>query len=156
MSDEKKKCFVIMPITTPQTIISDYSNQIDHFSHVYQHLFVPAIEKAGFEPISPEVTGSDIIHAEIIRNLSSADIVLCDMSILNPNVFFEFGIRSALDKPIALVVDDVTKNIPFDASIINYLRYKSSIDIGELSEEIDSLATHIEKTYKKRVLPMCY
>jgi len=29
------------------------------------------------------------------------------MSALNPNVFFEFGIRTALDKPVALTVAEL-------------------------------------------------
>jgi hypothetical protein len=35
--------------------------------------------------------GSEIIQADIIRNLHAADLVLCDLSTLNANVFFEFG-----------------------------------------------------------------
>jgi len=44
-----------------------------------------------------------LIHAEIIRNIENADLVLCDMSCLNPNVFFEFGIRTSLNKPVSVV-----------------------------------------------------
>lgn len=40
--------------------------------------------------------------------VEEADMVLCDMSRLNANVFFELGIRTALDRPAALVKDDQT------------------------------------------------
>jgi hypothetical protein len=118
-----------MPITTPEKLLVEYKGDPDHFSHVLEHLFIPALKKAGFDPIPPKSIGSDIIQAEIIKHLASSELVLCDMSILNPNVFSEFGIRTALNKSVALVVDDKTERVPFDTSIINFHKYKSSLDV---------------------------
>jgi hypothetical protein len=143
MSDKNKTCFVIMPITTPKDKLGDYQGDFEHFEHILDHLFIPAIEAAGFQPIPPVSKGSDVIQADIIKNLSSCDLVLCDMSILNPNVFFEFGIRSALDKPVALVKDNLTERIPFDTGIINYHEYNSRLDPWILKEEIPVLTEHI-------------
>lgn len=148
-SKPKDKCFIIMPISTPKEVQDAYKGDPDHFTHVLEHLFTPALNNAGFDVIPPKSTGSDIIQAEIINQLSKAGLVLCDMSILNPNVFFEFGIRTALDKPVALVVDDKTQKIPFDTSIINFHRYDSSLDVWSLEEEINKLAEHACKAYDK-------
>ena len=145
----RKKCFIIMPITTPEALVREYNGDPDHFTHVLDCLFSPAIEKAGFDPIPPKSKGSDIIQAEIIKHLASGELVLCDMSILNPNVFFEFGIRTALDKPVALVVDDKTEPVPFDTSIINFHKYSSSLDAWTIDEEIGALANHIVSAYEK-------
>jgi len=119
---DKKHCFIIMPITTPDNMVDQYehSGGKDHFKHVLDCLFVPAVKEAGYEPIPPTTKGSDIIHAGIIQNLETADLVLCDMSSLNPNVFFEFGIRTSLNKPVCVVKDDLTKKVPFDTGIINH------------------------------------
>ncbi len=144
-----EKCFIIMPISTPDSIVSNYKDDENHFDHVLNHLFIPAIEKAGFEPISPKSTGSDVIQADIIKNLSTSEMVLCDMSILNPNVFFEFGIRTALDKPISLVTDDNTTNIPFDTSIISFHRYKSAMNLWENENEINTLSEHVKISFDK-------
>jgi len=149
MSNDEKTCFVIMPLTTPKDKLEQYNNDSDHFLHILDHLFIPALEDVGFTPVSPKSTGSDIIQADIIRNLSVCDLVLCDMSILNPNVFFEFGIRSALDKPVALVVDDKTTSIPFDTSIINFYKYNSRLDPWILKDVIPELASHILDANKK-------
>lgn len=137
-----------MPITTPVSYNQTYNNDKDHFANVLKHLFTPAIDKAGFETISPKSTGSDLIHADIITNLSNSDLVLCDMSILNPNVFFEFGIRCALDKPVALVIDDKTEKIPFDTGIINCYTYNSA-PIWKVDEEIEYLSKHIKESFEK-------
>ena len=56
--------------------------------------------------------------------------------------FFEFGIRTALDKPLALVKDDQTINIPFDASIIHCYTYKS-IPLYDVENQVLELSTHI-------------
>jgi DNA-binding CsgD family transcriptional regulator/nucleoside 2-deoxyribosyltransferase len=137
-----------MPITTPLLYNQTYNNDKDHFPNVLQHLFTPAIDKAGFETISPKSTGSDLIHADIIKNLSDSDLVLCDMSILNPNVFFEFGIRCALNKPVALVIDDKTEKIPFDTGIINCHTYNSA-PIWKVDKEIEDLSKHIKESFEK-------
>ena len=71
------------------------------------------------------------------------------MSILNPNVFFEFGIRAALDKPVALVVDDKTSPIPFDAGIINFHQYDSSLFPWTLEKQKKELTKHVKNAYKK-------
>ena len=114
------ECFIIMPITTPEAMAPLYGGDKDHFQHVLDHLFKPAIEKAGLTPVPPAAEGSDVIHAEIIKNIEKADLVLCDMSCLNPNVFFELGIRTAVDKPVCMVKDELTPKVPFDTGIINH------------------------------------
>jgi hypothetical protein len=145
----KMDCFIIMPISTPKDMVDSYGGDKDHFKHVLESLFIPAIEKSGFNPIPPKSKGSDIIQAEIIKNLSSTDLALCDMSILNPNVFFEFGIRTTLDMPVALVIDDKTKKIPFDTSIINFHKYKSSLSAWEIKKEIENLSSHLDHVMAK-------
>ncbi len=145
----KQKCFIIMPITTPPSLVREYNGDAHHFTHVLEHLFIPALEGAGFDPVSPQATGSNIIQADIIKQLSDCDLVLCDMSILNANVFFEFGIRTALNKPVALVVDDKTVGrVPFDTGIINHYRYDSSLVAWTIKKDLDGLTTHLKKTSK--------
>lgn len=76
----QKECFIIMPITTPELLIKEYRDGAEHFKHVLECLFIPAIEKAGYIPKPPVAKGADLIHAEIISNIENADIILCDMS----------------------------------------------------------------------------
>ena len=150
MSEDKecfdKECFIIMPITTPETMIEKYRDGEVHFKHVLECLFIPAIEKAGYIPKPPNAKGSDLIHAEIIKNLETADIVLCDMSCLNPNVFFEFGIRTSLNKPVCIVKDEFIESAPFDAGVLNHQDYKSSLEPWELEAEIKKLTKHLAES----------
>lgn len=136
-------CFIIQPITTPVDLAKAYGNDSEHFIHVMEWLFVPALERLGYEPILPTSTGADIIHAQIIRQLEIADLVLCDISTLNANVFFELGIRTAINKPVCLVKDDLCPHIPFDTAPINCHTYDSSLVMWKAREQLKSLERHI-------------
>lgn len=139
-----------MPISTPPHYLEKYNDGKEHFKHVFDYLFAPSIEACGLEPIAPTAEGDDIIHARIIENLDSADLVLCDMSALNPNVFFEFGIRTALNKSVCLVKDDATLEIPFDASIINFHIYSSELAPWSIEEDIKLLKKHIKQSISQQ------
>lgn len=150
-SQKKLTCFIAMPVSTPEDWVDIYSGDKEHFKHVLEYLFEPAVKDAGFTPIPPKSTGSNIIHADIIQNLSKCDLVLGDMSALNLNVFFELGIRTALNKPVVLVKDDQTPErlIPFDTHIVNYHTYDSRNFPWNIEEQVRALAEHIRVSYEK-------
>jgi hypothetical protein len=127
-ADTSPQCFVIMPISTPASVLATYQGDALHFQHMYESLFKPAIEAAGYVPRFPRTQGSAVIQADIITRLNEADLVLCDISTLNANVFFELGIRTALDLPVCLVRDDQTDTLPFDTSLVNTLTYKAALN----------------------------
>ena len=144
---QKNDCFIISPVSTSEDIRKAYRGDANHFIQVLKKLVVPAVEKAGFNPIEPIMEGSDVIHAQIIRHLEQAPLVLCDISSLNPNVMLELGIRTALNKPVCIIKDDVTpaERVPFDLSIINNHTYHSD-PTWTLVSEIDKLASHLKQS----------
>ncbi|MBB6096219.1 hypothetical protein HNQ60_005141 [Povalibacter uvarum] len=139
-----------MPITTPDGSLDAYRGDEEHFSHVLSHLFQPAIEIAGMAMVSPIATGANLVHASIVDKIVKSDLVLCDMSGLNPNVFFEMGLRTALNQPLCFVVDDITESsIPFDAGIVNYHVYRSDLTPWTIKREIETLAAHIRTSVEQ-------
>ncbi len=143
------KCFMMMPITTPPELVKEYGDDENHFFHVMEELFEPAIRKIGLEPIRPITQGADLIHAKIIENIEKCEFVLCDMSIHNPNVFFELGIRTALNRVAAMVVDEKSGRIPFDNAPINCHKYSPDLQSWVVKEEIDKLAKHLNDSFKE-------
>jgi hypothetical protein len=139
-------CFVIMPITTPADSLPAYQSDKDHFPHVLETLFEPAVAEIGYEVWRPSSKGSDLIHDQIIKQLETADLVLCDMSTLNANVFFELGIRTALDKPVSLLKDEITTRVPFDTAVLNYHTYQAALHAWSLREEISKLTGHLRNS----------
>jgi hypothetical protein len=138
---KRPTCFIAMPITTRPAEADLYGDE-DHWSHVMESLFVKAIEAAGFEAVRPVAQGAHLIHGQIISHLSRADLVLCDLSSHNPNVFFELGVRTSLNLPIALVRDSHL-DLPFDTSGINTHTYSHSLRGWEIEGEKEKLAAHI-------------
>ena len=70
--------------------------QID-FNRVYGELIKPALEDAGFEVFraDEEMRAGDI-RTDMFQELLMADLVVADLSIDNPNVWYELGVRHAL------------------------------------------------------------
>jgi hypothetical protein len=142
------KCFIAMPITTPK-LYAEQLDDPDHFIHVLESLFKPALIEASYEAIPPISAGSELIHASIIKNLEECELVLCDISALNPNVFFELGIRTALNRPAVIVKDTLTPTIPFDTGSINAHTYDVGLRAWLIESEIRKLAEHITTTAAK-------
>lgn len=121
MNEEKKTCFVIMPISDP----SGYEE--GHFLKVYQDVFSPAIEAAGYIPHRvDEDSKSGLIQTKIIQNLLEAPMAICDLSARNPNVLFELGIRQAFNKPVVIVQQEGTERI-FDVGCISCIDYDAQM-----------------------------
>ena len=93
--------------------------------------------------------GDDVIQGKIIKELETADLVLCDMSTLNANVFFELGIRTSLNKPACMVKDELTDKVPFDTSIVNYHTYSGALRTWEQDQQVEKLVEHIKDTMPK-------
>ena len=149
MAADKKRCFIIMPISTPKAMEEKYSGGAEHFDHVYECLFEPSVKEAGYTPIPPTFGGSVNIQASIVKNLETAGLVLCDMSCLNPNVFFEWGIRTSLNKPVCIVKDELTKGAPFDMSTLHHHTYSSGVELWNIEDERKKLMKHIQATIEK-------
>lgn len=116
---EREKCFVMMPISDQ----GDYPK--GHFQKVYEQIFQPAIEDAGYEAYRVDENAiSDRIIDKIFNAIQDCPISLCDLSNRNPNVLYELGLRQAYDKPVVLVQDEKTEKI-FDVSGISTVFYKS-------------------------------
>lgn len=93
-ADNKETCFVIMPISDPE------GYRLGHFQSVFDDLFVPACEKAGYDATrADQVRETNLIHLDVLQRIVNSPMVLCDLSSRNPNVLFELGLRQAFDKP---------------------------------------------------------
>lgn len=144
--DAKPTCFIAMPVTTHPKQAESYGDP-DHWKHVMDVLFIPAIEAAGYAAVTPIAEGGDMIHARIIAQLERAEMVLCDLTSLNANVMFEFGIRTALDRPTAVVAEkDGDFRLPFDTNVINTHFYASDLKPWDLPREIEALTSYITST----------
>ncbi len=97
-----------------------------------------------------EGKNGEIIMSTIIQNLHDNDVIICDLSTQNANVFFELGIRMAYQKPCFLLVDNKT-TVPFDISSVRHCKYPSTlhyVQVKELKKEIKKNVIEVHQQFK--------
>jgi tetratricopeptide (TPR) repeat protein len=115
--------FVVMPFGKKKGV----DNQILDFNAIYAGLIQPALELAGFEPFraDEETTSGDIL-TDMFQELLLADLVICDMSIDNANVFYELGIRHAFRKRGIVHIQSGRAYMPFDVFNVRTIPYHTT------------------------------
>ena len=64
----------------------------------------------------------DSIMTDIWNALNQAKILIADCTGRNPNVFYEIGITSTIDKPVILITQN-DNDVPFDLRHLRYIKY---------------------------------
>jgi hypothetical protein len=98
---------------------------------------LPAVEAAGLAPHRADAerrAGS--IHADIFQDLLITEFVLADLTIDNPNVWYEIGVRHALRASGVVMTYALRDRLPFDLAGQRMIRYslKSSVPDPETLE----------------------
>jgi hypothetical protein len=139
-TDAVPECFVLMPI-------ADHSDYPDgHFRKVYEDIFQPACNKAGYKAIrADDVLQTNFIHLDILQKLIDSPMAICDLSSRNPNVLFELGLRQAFDKPTVLVQNIGTPKI-FDISLFRYTEYDKELKYRDVLSAQNAIAESIIAT----------
>ena len=98
--------------------------QID-FNRVYGELIKPALEGAGFKVFraDEEMRAGDI-RTDMFQELLMADLVVADLSIDNPNVWYELGVRHALRARGVIGIMCRRNYMPFDVYTDRVLTYQ--------------------------------
>lgn len=132
-------CGIIMPIG-----MSDEIHTEAHWQDVLG-VFEEAIAIAGLEPRPVWIAGdTNIVQAKILGNLFDNDIVLCDVSTLNPNVMLEFGMRLTTRKPTVVVAEHGTR-LPFDTTVIHTEFYDPSLRHSKIKAFVVALAKELRE-----------
>lgn len=117
-SAPSKTCFVVGPIGDSETEIRI------HADWFLEDIVEPTLaDFPGFKVLrSDKIASPGMIDAQVIKNLFDAELVVADLSYLNPNAFYELGIRHMVQKPIVhmQLADDV---IPFDVSLYRAIKF---------------------------------
>lgn len=117
-------CFVVMPIRKEGT------PEHTHYRAFYEEILRPILVAQGYEVVrADEVAKSGAITKDIVLRLSTAELVVADLTDLNPNVFYEVGVRHSLrgDGTIMILDETRTKDIPFDLGAYRVIRFKGEL-----------------------------
>ncbi len=139
-------CFVIMPIGNQRYDGIDYS-EID-LKKKYDDLIKEAILK--IKPKLQLFRADDIsmpgsITNDIFTRLMHSNYVIADITLPNPNVYYELGIRHAIRAGTILIKDKTIKSNVFDISHLRYIEYENtSSGLKELSERLNNAFNWID------------
>ena len=126
-ADGKITCGLVMPIS--QTANHD---QV-HWSRV-QQLLHRVVRQAGFLPLNVwEGSAVDRITPRILKNLFNTQVIICDISDLNPNVMLELGMRLTSKKP-TIVIAETGSTIPFDIKDFETIFYPKDLNMLDMEE----------------------
>jgi tetratricopeptide (TPR) repeat protein len=128
----------------------DTKVELIDFNRVYAEYIAPALELAGFEPFRAdhEVRAGDII-ADMFQELLVADLVVADLTIDNPNVWYELGVRHALRARGVVIVSGGRVPMAFDLYTDRKLRYAlkdGAPDPEHVGSDKQKLATMVRAT----------
>jgi hypothetical protein len=71
-----------------------------------------------------DIFGTGKIIDQIWRGITSAKILVAELTDRNPNVFYELGLAHALNKPVVLVCSRSSEqDVPFDLQHIRVIYY---------------------------------
>ncbi len=140
--------FVAMPFGTKPGP-KDLGQLID-FNRVYTEYIQPALQSAGFEPFraDQEIRAGDI-RADMFQELLVADLVIADLTIDNPNVWYELGVRHALRARGVVIICGGNVTTAFDLYTDRKLRYglkDGAPDPAQLEEDKRRLAEMVKAT----------
>ena len=115
-------CFVDMPFGQKPDL---KSGVVVDFDQIYNEAIKPAIEACGLEALrgDEERTGG-IIHGAMFARLLLAEFVVADLTLANPNVFYELGIRHAAKPFTTVPIFANVSALPFDVALVRAVGYE--------------------------------
>ena len=92
------------------------------FNPIYAMLRAAAAD-AGMEcQRADDIWVHDHIIQDVVSLISSASVVVCDLTGRNANVFYEMGIAHVLGKDVIMITQSA-QDVPFDVAHIRHIRY---------------------------------
>lgn len=117
----KPHAFVAMPFGVKK---NSQGVEID-FNRVYTELIKPALEAAGMDVFrADEEERAGDIRTDMFQELLIADLVVADLTLDNPNVWYELGVRHALRAKGVVLVQGPRQSQPFDIYTDRKLPYQ--------------------------------
>ena len=136
-------CFVIQPFDGGR------------FDKRFNDVFKPALEQAGFEPYRVDRDPAVEVPIESIEaGIRNSTICLADITLDNPNVWYELGYSFASGRSVILACADERRDgrFPFDIQHRSIIRYsaESSSDFDKLRDEIAERAKALRQMAETR------
>ena len=147
-----RRCFVILPYATP----SGADDTGIDFDAVFHEIIQPVADDLDLDCIrSDRVSRSGLIHREMIENIIDSDVVIADITLGSPDIFFELGIRQAARRAGTVVMCHLGSGSEFNITGVRALDYELPPEGAPARAQIIAdcralLRTHIKNSLDNR------
>jgi hypothetical protein len=144
----KPLCFIAMPFGR-KTV----EGRSVEFDEVWRSIISPAIAAAGMQPLrADEEQAGGIIHKPMFERLVLCEFAVADLTLANPNVFYEVGVRHAARPATTVLIVANEVRLPFDVAMLRTLPYRLGPDgrPSHAEEDRDKLALLLKECFDRR------
>lgn len=151
MAKNKKRCFVVMGYGVRPDLSSGKKINLDR---VYKEIIKPVIKGCGYECVrGDEVLDSGLIDESMYYGILESDLVVADISTLNPNAIYELGVRHGVRRFRTIIMMESSDKFFFDLNhnrTITYVYYRSvksfNKEASRVRETLEAIIKSIETT----------
>jgi tetratricopeptide (TPR) repeat protein len=148
--EARKTCFVAIGFGEKTDF--ETGRKLD-LTKTFENLIKPVFDELGIDCFRAiEKKHSGVIDAPMYQWLFQADIVVADISTLNPNAIYELGVRHALRPYTTIVISENKVKNPFDLNhvlITSYEHLGTDIGFSEVMSFRAKLKTLVETILAK-------
>jgi hypothetical protein len=136
---QKKRCFVIMPFGEKTE-----SGAVLDFDRIFGKIIQPAAEDVGLECIRCDrIAEAGPIHRDMFEHICHDEAAVVDITSLNPNVFYELGVRHALCERVTVMIRRKGTVSPFNISGMRTVEYDFN-DVESWSDARKQISLYIQ------------
>lgn len=144
-----KRCFVVMGYGVRPDLSSGKKINLDR---VYLEIIKPVVTECGYTCIrGDEVLDSGLIDESMYYGILESDLVVADISTLNPNAIYELGVRHGVRKFRTIIMMETGDRFFFDLNhsrtlTYTYFRKKNLFDVEaeKVRERLRGIIQNIE------------
>lgn len=120
---KEKKAFIVTPIGRANTSVNRAARGL------IETVLTPVLISMDFtvnNPMNDNSSGS--ITNQIIGHIVEDDLVIVNLTDMNPNVMYELALRHSTDKPVVILIrSDQMSNVPFDIKDERIISFNDSL-----------------------------
>lgn len=142
----KKRCFVVMGYGVRPDLSSGKKINLDR---VYHDIIKPVVTGCGYECIrGDEVLDSGLIDESMYYGILESDLVVADISTLNPNAIYELGVRHGVRRFRTIIMMESSDKFFFDLNHNRTITYKYHRREKSFNEEASRVRETLEAIIK--------